>query len=64
MRLNAMDQMADRASRLNVSSSRHQQIGQRQAYQKKAMIANTQFSTDIRKPGQVAVAPSSQRFCY
>jgi len=62
--MNAMDPMADGASRLNVSAARHQQIGQMQAYQKKAMIANTRFSTDIRKPGQVAVAPSSQRLCY
>jgi len=62
--MNAMDPMADGASRLNVSATRHQQIGQMQAYQKKAMIANTQFSNQIRKPGQVTVAPSSQRLCY
>ncbi|HEX8321171.1 hypothetical protein [Longimicrobium sp.] len=62
--MNAMDPMADGASRLNVSATRHQQIGQMQAYQKKAMIANTQFSNQIRKPGQVTVAPASQRFCY
>jgi hypothetical protein len=62
--MSAMDPMADGASRLNVSASRHQQIGQMQAYQKKAMIANTQ-STDIRKPGQVVVAsPTTGRLCF
>ncbi|HZG42254.1 MAG TPA: hypothetical protein VEY93_04780 [Longimicrobium sp.] len=63
--MNAMDPMADPASRLNVAASRHQQIGQMQSYQKKAMIISTRFSNEIRKPGQVAVAsPTSQRLCY
>jgi len=62
--MNAMDPMADGASRLNVAASRHQQIGQMQSYQKKALIISTQFSNEIRKPGQLPVAPTSQRLCY
>lgn len=62
--INSFDPMSDGASRMNTAASRHHAVGQMQAYQAKAMIANTRFSQGIRKPGQVAVQQPTASLCF
>lgn len=57
--LGAGDPMADGASRLNRGFQRHNLVAQQQAFQKKALMAGSQYSRDIRKPGTAPLAQSA-----
>lgn len=61
----AGDPMADGASRMNRGFQRHNLIAQQQSYQKKALMAGSQFRRDVRKPGSAPIvqsAPSAMCF--
>lgn len=59
------DPMADGASRLNRGFQRHNLVAQQQAYQKKALMAGSQFNRDVRKPGSAPIVQStSSAMCF
>jgi hypothetical protein len=58
--LGAGDPMADGASRLNRGFQRHNLIAQQQAYQQKALMAGTQYSKHVRKPGSAPIVAQSR----